>query len=183
MAAGTQVWESTGAAPVIGELSESWYAVQTRARHERVVVQRFREKGLTTFLPLITEVRRWSDRKKSVEVPLFGCYVFVKMLATNEDRLKVLRTDSVFDLVGVSRYGTPIPDDQIDAVRTIVEGRVNWESYPSQDRPAHTHSQRRLAGVEGILVSLGGKRSVVVSVDAIQRSLSVRVEGYEIEAA
>ena len=39
---------------------ESWYAVQTRARHERVVVQRFRDKGLTTFLPLVTEVRRWS---------------------------------------------------------------------------------------------------------------------------
>ena len=50
---------------------EHWYAVQTRARHERVVVQRFREKGLTTFLPLITEVRHWSDRWKSVESPLF----------------------------------------------------------------------------------------------------------------
>jgi len=118
MATVSPIWENASATPVVdtlsGAVSESWYAVQTRARHERVVVQRFREKGLTTFLPLVTEVRRWSDRKKSVEVPLFGCYVFVKMMPTNEDRLKVLRTDSVFDLVGVSRYGTPMPDDQID---------------------------------------------------------------------
>jgi transcription antitermination factor NusG len=188
MAAVGQIWENTGAAPVIGalsgELSASWYAVQTRARHERVVVQRFREKGLTTFLPLITEVRRWSDRKKSVEVPLFGCYVFVKIMATNEDRLKVLRTDSVFDLVGVSRQGTPIPDDQIDAVRTILEERINWESYPFLKIGQRIRIRSgALAGVEGVLVSKDGKKSVVVSVDAIQRSLSVRVEGYEIEAA
>src|SRR5580698_7001836 len=109
---------------------QCWYGLHTQSRHEKIVAQRLQERGVTTFLPQVTEVRRWSDRKKSVEVPLFGCYVFVKMMATNEDRLKVLRTDSVFDLVGVSRYGTPIPDDQIDAVRTIVEGRVNWESYP-----------------------------------------------------
>jgi transcription antitermination factor NusG len=188
MATVSPIWENASATPVVdtlsGAVSESWYAVQTRARHERVVVQRFREKGLTTFLPLVTEVRRWSDRKKSVEVPLFGCYVFVKMMPTNEDRLKVLRTDSVFDLVGVSRYGTPIPDDQIDAVRTIVEGRVTWESYPFLKIGQRIRIRSgALAGVEGILVSKDGKRSVVVSVDAIQRSLSVRVEGYEIESA
>jgi len=192
MATVSQIWDSTSGAPVVGAFSgtlssvgsESWYAVQTRARHERVVVQRFREKGLTTFLPLVTEVRRWSDRKKSVEVPLFGCYVFVKIMPTNEDRQKVLRTDSVFDLVGVSRRGTPIPDDQIDEVRIILEGRINWESYPFLKVGQRIRIRSgALAGVEGILVSKDGKRSVVVSVEAIQRSLSVRVEGYEIEAA
>jgi transcription antitermination factor NusG len=188
MATGSQMWPSESAAPVVdatsSTLAESWYAVQTRPRHERVVVQRLHEKGLTTFLPLVTEVRQWSDRKKSVELPLFGCYVFVKIMATNEDRLKVLRTDSVFDFVGVSRIGTPIPDDQIDAVRTILEQRINWESYPFLKIGQRIRIRSgALAGVEGILVSKDGKRSVVVSVDAIQRSLSVRVEGYEIEAA
>ena len=49
----------------------NWYAVQTRARHEKTVEQRLLERGVTTFLPLVTEVHRWSDRKKSVQVPLF----------------------------------------------------------------------------------------------------------------
>lgn len=157
--------------------------MQTRARHERVVVQRFRDKGLTTFLPLVTEVRRWSDRRKSIELPLFSCYVFVKITSTNEDRLRVLRTDGVFDFVGVPRQGTPIPDEQIDAVRTIVEERLDWETYPFLKIGQRVRIRSgALDGVEGLLVSRDGKRSVVVSVDAIQRSLSVRVEGYEIEA-
>jgi transcription termination/antitermination protein NusG len=183
MAAGTILCENPSLALTAGDSAESWYAVQTRARHERVVMQRFQDKGLTAFLPVVTEKRRWSDRWKEVELPLFSCYVFVKIMATNEDRLRVLCTDSVFDFVGASRQGTPIPDEQIEAVQTIVNERMNWETYPFLKIGQRVRIRSgSLTGVEGILVSRNGKRSVVVSVDAIQRSLAVRVEGYEIEA-
>lgn len=183
MAAGTILFDNPSAGLANETTCESWYAVQTRARNERVVVQRFQDKGLTSFLPTVTEARRWSDRWKQVELPLFSCYVFVKILPTNEDRLRVLCTDSVFDLVGTPRYGTPIPDEQIEAVRTIVNERMNWETYPFLKIGQRVRIRSgSLTGVEGILVSRNGKRSVVVSVDAIQRSLAVRVEGYEIEA-
>ena len=183
MAASTTLFESPSVIPASSDCLESWYAVQTRARHERVVLQRFQDKGLTAFLPVVTEKRRWSDRWKEVELPLFSCYVFVKIMATNEDRLRVLCTDSVFDLVGTPRQGTPIPDEQIDAVRTVVTERMNWETYPFLKIGQRVRIRSgSLTGVEGILVSRNGKRSVVVSVDAIQRSLAVRVEGYEIEA-
>jgi transcription antitermination factor NusG len=146
-------------------------------------MQRFQDKGLTAFLPVVTEKRRWSDRWKEVELPLFSCYVFVKIMATNEDRLRVLCTDSVFDFVGATRQGTPIPDEQIEAVQTIVTERMNWETFPFLKIGQRVRIRSgSLTGVEGILVSRNGKRSVVVSVDAIQRSLAVRVEGYEIEA-
>lgn len=172
--------EHAGNAPASAH--ESWYAVLTRARHERVVAQRFREKGLTAFLPLITEVRRWSDRCKSIESALFSCYVFVKIVATNEDRLRVLRTDGVFNFVGSAEQGTAIPDEQIDAVRMIVEQRMNWQSSPYIKIGQRVRIRSgALDGVEGILVAQNGERSVVVSIEAIQRSLSVRVEGYEIE--
>ena len=184
MAAIDHAWKYSSATPAVEGCGESWYAVQTRARHEWVVAQRFRAKDLTTFLPLVTEVRRWSDRWKSLELPLFSCYVFVKIMNTNEDRLRVLSTDSVFGFVGVRRQGTSIPDEQIDAVRTIVEERVKWRSYPFLKIGQRVRiCSGALNGVEGILVSRNGERSVVISVDAIQRSLSVRVEGYEIEAA
>jgi transcription antitermination factor NusG len=180
MAAMNHAWEQPAAAD--NGCRESWYAVQTHARHEKVVVQRFRDKGLTTFLPLVTEVRRWSDRFKSVELPLFSCYVFVKIMATNEDRLRVLRTDSVFDFVGVPRQGTPIPDEQIDAVRTIVEERVNWQSYPFLKIGQRVRIRSgALDGVEGILIARNGDRTLVVSIEAIQRSLAVRIEGYDLE--
>ena len=184
MAASSQISQSLEPLQMAATCGERWFAVHTRARHERVVVQRFRDKGLTTFLPVVTQIRRWSDRQKTIEVPLFGCYVFVKIMPSNEDRQKILRTDSVFDLVGVPRQGTPIPDEQIDAVRTIVEERVNWESYPFLKIGERVRIRSgALDGIEGILVSRDGKRSVVVSVDAVQRSLAVRVEGYEIERA
>lgn len=183
MAASTSLCENPSVVPVSGDCRESWYAVQTRARHERVVMQRFQDKGLTAFLPVVTEKRRWSDRWKEVELPLFSCYVFVKIMATNEDRLRVLCTDSVFDFVGATRQGTPIPDEQIEAVQTIVNERMNWETFPFLKIGQRVRIRSgSLTGVEGILVSRNGKRSVVVSVDAIQRSLAVRVEGYEIEA-
>ena len=183
MAASTTLCENPSVAPATDGTAESWYAVQTRARHERVVMQRFQDKGLTAFLPVVTEKRRWSDRWKEVELPLFTCYVFVKIMATNEDRLRVLCTDSVFDFVGASRQGTAIPDEQIEAVQTIVNERMNWETYPFLKIGQRVRIRSgSLTGVEGILVSRNGKRSVVVSVDAIQRSLAVRVEGYEIEA-
>lgn len=184
MATTTTTYESSRLVMPKSDDQEYWYAVQTRARHERVVAQRFQEKSLPTFLPVYTEVRRWSDRWKSVELPLFSCYVFVKIAPTNENRLRVLCTDSVFDFVGTPRQGTPIPDDEIDAVRTILNERMNWETYPFLKIGQRVRIRSgALTGVEGVLVSRNGKRSVVVSVDAIQRSLAVRVEGYEIEPA
>src|SRR5947207_2578908 len=80
--------------------AESWYGVQTRPRHEKIVAQRLTERGVTSFLPLVTEIHRWSDRKKAVQVPLFGCYVFAKFMPSRVDRLRVLCVDRVFGLVG-----------------------------------------------------------------------------------
>src|SRR6266446_2925486 len=76
-----------------------WYALHTRARHERVVENRLREQGLEAFLPTVRETHRWSDRKKTVEVPLFSCYVFVRCALSSADRTRVYRVDSVHGFV------------------------------------------------------------------------------------
>jgi transcription termination/antitermination protein NusG len=163
---------------------ESWYGLQTRPRHEKIVAHRLEEKGVTTFLPLVTEVHRWSDRKKTVQVPLFGCYVFAKFMPNRLERLRVLRVDGVFGLVGAKGEGTPIPDEQIGAVRNLVETQLPWSSHPFLKIGQRVRIRSGvLDGLEGILVSRSGDRSLVISIDAIQRSLAVRVEGYEVEAA
>ncbi len=160
-----------------------WYAVQTRSRHEKVVAQRIQERGLTAFLPLITEVHRWSDRKKTVELPLFGNYVFVKLSSSVEQRLKVLQIDGVARLVGVHGEGTPIPDEQIEAVQKLLKNELPWHTYPFLRIGQRVRIRSgALSGVEGILVSRNGDSTLVVSVDAIQRSLAVSIEGYDVEA-
>lgn len=106
MSTSNQSWQYSSPEPIVETDFPSWYAVQTRARHEKVVAQRLREQGVTTFLPMYNEVHRWSDRRKVVELPLFSCYVFVRLLPTNEQRLRVLRQDGVFTFVGI-RAGNP----------------------------------------------------------------------------
>lgn len=185
MSTSNQSWEGL-ASPLPGagieSISPHWYAVQTRARHEKVVAQRLQEDGVITFLPLVTEVHSWSDRKKSVELPLFGCYLFVRLAPTGEERLRVLRVDSVLNFVGIRGQGTPIPEQQIDAVRTLIEEELPWSTHPFLKIGQRVRIRSgALNGLEGILVSRNGDSTLVLSVDAIQRSLAVRIEGYDVE--
>lgn len=162
----------------------NWYAVQTRARHEKLVAFRFQESGLESFLPLVNEVHRWSDRKKIVQLPLFGCYVFAKIRPTNVDRLRLLKVDGVLSLVGKRGEGTPIPEEQIEWVKVLIDQRMSWTNHPFLNIGQRVRIRSgALDGMEGILISRNGDRTLVVSVDAIQRSLAVRLEGYDLEAA
>jgi len=184
MAISSLSWEFPQPAPLVETEVQNWYGLQTRARHEKIVAQRLEERGVTTFLPLVTEVHRWSDRKKSVQMPLFRCYVFAKFVPNRLERLRVLRVDGVLGLVGARGEGAPIPDEQIDAVRSLVEGPIPWSPHPFLQIGQRVRIRSgALDGLEGILVSRNGDRTLVISVDAIQRSLSVRVEGYEVEPA
>jgi transcription antitermination factor NusG len=183
MAVSSLSWEFPQQAPLVEAGLENWYGLQTRPRHEKIVVQRLEERGVKTFLPLVTEVHRWSDRKKSVQMPLFSCYVFAKFVPNREERLRVLRVEGVFGLIGARGEGAAIPNEQIDAVRSLVEGQLPWSSHPFLKIGQRVRIRSgALDGMEGILVSRNGDRTLVISVDAIQRSLAVRVEGYEVEA-
>jgi transcription antitermination factor NusG len=182
MAVSTLSFEFPQPSPLAEAEVENWYGLQTRPRHEKIVMQRLEERGVTTFLPLVTEVHRWSDRKKSVQMPLFSCYVFAKFVPNRSERLRVLRVDGVFGLIGARGEGAPIPDEQIDAVRSVVEGQLPWSSHPFLKIGQRVRIRSgALNGLEGILVSRNGDRTLVISVEAIQRSLAVRVEGYEVE--
>ncbi len=170
--------------PQVENEVESWYALHTRPRHEKIVAHRLEERGVTAFLPLIKEVHRWSDRKKTLQLPLFTCYVFAKFTPNRSERLRMLRVDGVFGLVGAKGEGTPIPDAQMDAVRSLAETELPWSAHPFLKIGQRVRIRSgALDGMEGILLSRNGDRTLVISIDAIQRSLAVRVEGYEVEAA
>ena len=177
-----QSWAMSVPVPPVAEEAQNWYALLTKCRHEKIVAQRLRERGVTIFLPLVTEVRRWSDRKKEVEFPLFSCYVFAKLPPTTDGRLQALTVEGVLSLVGNRAEGIPIPDEQIEAVRKLIEERLPW-----QTRPFLKIGQRvrigsgALEGIEGILVSRSGEYTFVVSIEAIQRSLAVRIEGLDVQ--
>jgi transcription antitermination factor NusG len=159
-----------------------WYALHTRARHEKAVERRLSDQGMETFLPTTIQVHRWSDRKKKVEVPVFSCYLFVRCTLSEEDRTRVYQVESVHGFVGVRGASLPIPDDQIESIQKVLTQSAPWRSYPFLKVGQRVRIRGgAMDGVEGVFLSENGDRSLIISVEAIQRSMAVRINGYDVE--
>lgn len=159
-----------------------WLAVRTRSRHEKVVERGLRGQGVEVFYPVVNQIHQWSDRRKLVETPLFAGYTFARIAPTPEERIKVLRTQGVVELVGAQGQGTPIPEDQIEAVRAVVALNLPFTQHVFLKIGQRVRVRGgALDGVEGVLVANNGSRNLVISVEPIQRSLSIRIEGYQVE--
>jgi transcriptional antiterminator NusG len=159
-------------------------AVQTRGRHEKKVACRLKDKGIETFLPSIREVHRWSDRNGIVEIPLFSCYTLVRMVANSAERLSVLQTEGVVRLVSTGFELSVIDPRQIDDIRMLLAADVSMLMYPFLKVGQRIRVRGGcLNGLEGILVSRPRGATLVISVDAIQRSIAMSLDGYQIEAA
>lgn len=164
------------------QVPTNWYAIQTRSRHEKFVSHHCQLRGICHYLPTIREVHRWSDRSKKVELPLFSGYVFVQVPPTNEERVKVLQIDGVVRFVGNTVGGTPIPQEEIQSIRTLMDQNVPWTNHPFLKAGERIRIRGgALDGLEGIFQSRNGEDVLVVSVNAIQRSLSVSISGYQFE--
>jgi transcription antitermination factor NusG len=173
-------------APVIplgrASAESNWFAIHTMARHEKRIAQHLDESRIFTFLPLVQQIRQWSDRRSKVEIPMFSCYAFVRITQATETRLKVLQTPGVLGFVGSGRVGTPIPEEQIENLRTAIREKIPYALHPFVSAGKRVRIRGgSLDGIEGILVRQGGDQSLVVSVELLQRSVSLRVEGYDIE--
>ena len=113
-------------------------------------------------------------------IPLFSCYAFVRIAQTIEERLKVLRTPGVLGFVGSERQGTPIPDDQVENLQTAIREKIPCACTPLRQRrkaSAHSRGIARTVLRESSCVRVK-TQSVVVSVELLRRSLSIRLEGY-----
>jgi transcription antitermination factor NusG len=159
-----------------------WYALHTRARHEKSVERRLRDHGMETFVPTVMEVHRWSDRQKKVEVPLFTCYVFVRCALSTQDRTCVYQIESVHGFVGSRGTTVPIPNDQIESIQRVLSQTAPWRSYPFLKVGQRVRVRGgAMDGIEGVFLSENGDHSLIISVDAIQRSMTVRIDGYHVE--
>ena len=110
-------------------LEPRWYAVRTRSRHEKQVHAQLTDRpGIDVFLPLRERRSRWKDRVKRVQEPLFPGYCFTRF--RHPDRLRVLKAVGVVGLVGPSGEPEPIPDSEIEAIRTLARSRLGYELFP-----------------------------------------------------
>ncbi len=160
-----------------------WYAIQTRARHEKRVASELGQAGITYFLPTIHETHQWSDRRQIVEVPLFPCYAFVNLIPVPRTRLAVLRIPGVLNFVGPNNFGLPIPDSQIEGVQLLLKQQVPMtsSSFLKIGQRVRIHGGA-LDGMEGLLVRKNGSSRLAISIEVIERSLTISVQGYDVES-
>ncbi|WP_321474138.1 UpxY family transcription antiterminator [uncultured Paludibaculum sp.] len=152
----------------------AWYALTVRPQHERSVEMALAAKGLTTYLPLFTTLRKWSDRFKKLVVPLFPGYVFCRF--DGSSRVQVLRTPGVITIVSTGLTPTPIPDAQVDAVRRMLASGVLVEPWGYLKEGERVRIQEGpMAGIEGILLEVRDAWRLVVSIELFQRSVAVQI--------
>ena len=155
--------------------TDPWVALTVRPRLERPVQLRLSNAGLETFVPWHGVRRRWADRFKVVEENLFPGYVFCR--SRFEDRRMVMGQTGVSSVVSFNRTPATIPDSQIDALRRTIQSGLNLGPWPFLKVGQKVRIEHGvLAGIEGVLTRNATAWNLVVSVDALQRSIAVEVE-------
>lgn len=160
-----------------------WYAVYVRSRHEFTVRDQLETTRIEHFLPTVERLRRWKDRKKLVTFPLFPGYLFVRISGSRDAVLSVLKTKGVVRFLGrTPGVPEPVPEVQIESLKTLVASGRNIEVYPYLREGQRVRIKwGPLAGIEGILRERRGQHLLVLSIDILQQGASVRVDAADVE--
>lgn len=161
-------------------LEPRWYAVRTRSRHEKKVHAQLADRpGIDAFLPLRERRSRWKDRIRRIQEPLFPGYCFARF--RHPDRLRVLKAVGVVGLVGPSGEPEPIPDSEIEAIRTVAGSRLGYELFPFLAEGMAVEVMRGpLMGVRGRLLRKDREFRVVLSVTLIRQSVAVEIDAADV---
>ena len=160
-----------------------WFAVQTRYRFEKKVATQLNQKSFQVYLPLRTEYHNWSDRDKAVTVPLFPGYAFVHLDQTRDAWQAVLHTAGLLGFVSFGGAAAVIPAKQIEDLQLLLQMKVMFSLYPFVNVGQRVRIRGGcLHGLEGVLTEKD-KGKLVVSIEAIQRTLALELQGYEFDLA
>src|ERR1700687_5064222 len=155
--------------------SFSWFALQIRSRWEGTTAGLLRGKGLETLMPTYTSKRKWSDRFKVVEAPLFPGYVFCRFDVHN--RLPVLITPGVISVVGRGKTPVAVDDAEIRSIQAAIGSGIHLEPWPYVEIGERVRIKDDvLDGMEGILTSFKGTHGAVISVTCLRRSVALEID-------
>ena len=157
-----------------------WFALQVRTRHETAIAGFLDAKGYEQFVPTYKIQKRWSDRVKVTEAPLFPGYLFCRF--DPQFRLPILKTPGVIQVVGLNRIPTPIDETEIHAIQTLMASGLATQPWPFLavgDRVRIDSGPLR--GLDGIVVKLKENHRLVVSVTLLRRSVAVEIDSALVE--
>ena len=146
-----------------------WFALRVRPKHEKAAATHLSRLGLDEYVPFTRVRRRWSDRIKELDAPLFPGYIFCRF--TYPERMLVLKSPGVEAVVG------KLEDSELEALRALVRS-----GKPLAHLPFLRVGQKVLiesgpfAGIRGVVLRDQSAWRVVVSVEALDRSIAVELD-------
>jgi len=164
--------------PAVDLNADRWFAVYTRSHHEKSVAEQLRGRDIEHLLPMYTSVRRWKDRVKTLQMPLFAGYLFVKVFPSQF--IDVLQAPGVSRLVG-SPKPEPLEDIEIQQLQAWLSLPIGIEPHPYLRIGQRVRVCRGpLTDVEGILIRKKNVFRLVVAIDLIQRSVALEIDASDI---
>lgn len=159
---------------------QKWYAVYTSANHERSVAAQLGVRSVEHFLPTYSSVRRWKDRRVTLQLPLFPGYVFVRMAM--RERALVVQVPGVARLVGFNGAPTPLPEGEIEGLKRGLVSGMRAEPHPFLKIGRRVRVRKGpLEGLEGIVVRWKNGRRLVICLELIERAMAVDLDSAEVE--
>ena len=153
-----------------------WFAIYTGYKREKIVAKDLTRKGIENYLPLTKVLRQWERKKRTVELPLLNCYVFVKI--TKSDYIRVLETENVVKFVHFSKNLISIPEKEMEIMKRIVGEGISIEtkeiSYVEGDKVEIANGN--LAGLQGILIQKQGNNNFVIELNKIGYAFQMHIE-------
>ena len=152
-----------------------WFAILARTNREKHATMLLENSGFECFLPTSKSTRKWSDRMKEVEEPLFPGYLFCRM--NPNDRLPVLTTPGVIQIAGIGKMPIPVEEHEITAIKQIQKSGLAATPWPYL-RVGNTAKidEGPLRGLAGIVVRIKSTLKLVLSVELLQRSIAVEID-------
>lgn len=162
-----------------------WHALYVRSRSEKKVLSQLEDQGYIAYLPLVTQMKQWSDRKKKVEEPLFKSYVFV--FSSDKEYIPILNVYGVIKFVCFEKQAVIVPENQILAIKKFVSEFERGEEFKMLNSEDLKVGQKvriingPMKGLTGRLETIRNKRHLIVYIDVVGQSIPVHIPRAKVE--
>jgi transcription antitermination factor NusG len=163
-------------------LEPRWYAAYTSANHEKRIAEQLGLRDVEHFLPLYASVRRWKDRRVTLQMPLFPGYVFVHLAL--RDRSQLMQIPGFVHLVSFGGQPVALQEKDIDALQTCQTRGHHLEQHPYLQAGLRARVKSGpLQGLEGIILRRKNRTRFILSFDQIMRSVAAEIDETDLAPA
>lgn len=152
------------------QITRKWFVFYIHSRCEFKVNKSLKALNIITYLPVKKTIRKWSDRKKEIEVPLFNGYIFIR--ATEKERLIALQEKHIVRCISDAGKPAIVPDWQIENLEkmisirndvNVIEGLAIGKELEIKSGP--------FKGIRGVLLNVENKKHLAVSIELLNRTV------------